>query len=224
MSYTVIVGSKGRMSGSLQKIFQERSEEFRIFSENAPADLQVQDFKGSRGVIDFSAPESTEIVIQKAVEAGVPLVCGTTGWKSEAERDELFSEAAKKIPIVVDSNFSLGIEILSRGAELLAKNLPGPFFITDLHHQHKKDAPSGTAFKLAERIRSVNPEAEIEHRDFRLGEIPGEHRVLVSWENETMEFTHRASSRDAFSYGSIRALDWAQDQKPGLYKMSEVLQ
>jgi len=220
MKPIVIVGSRGRMAQELQKILNDQTLAFSIYSPNSKE--SVQDFQSSSGVIDFSKPEATPEVIRLARAAKVPLICGTTGWKSEEEKRALFEEAAAEIPIVLDSNFSLGIELLCRSCQILAKNLEGPFIITDIHHRHKKDAPSGTALKIAKRMKDQKPGLEIQFKDMRIGEIPGEHRVMVAWKNESIEFIHRASSRSAFAEGAVKALNWASKQKPGLYEMKDM--
>lgn len=223
MSFTVIVGSQGRMSQALQNSFHQHWRPFKLFSPKAPVPLRVGDFKGSDGVIDFSSPDVSRLVVDLAFEAKVPLVCGTTGWKSPVDFDETFLVASKTIPIVWDSNFSLGIEMLSQVGELIAEKIGNPLSITDIHHMHKKDAPSGTALKLAKRIQEAKPGIQVSIQSVRLGEIPGEHRILASFEDETLEFTHRAHSRRPFSEGAMKALKWAQKQKPGLYSMKDVL-
>lgn len=223
MAFVVIVGSQGRMSSMLQELCRQDRIEYRLYSTNAPEDKRVESFAGASGVIDFSLPQATNEVIKLCREARVPLVCGTTGWASEQERDMIFEEASREIPVVLDSNFSMGVELLCQTAELLAKQLDTGFGITDIHHHHKKDSPSGTALKLAKRIQEQNQNATVTFNDFRLGEIPGEHRVLVSWKDETMELMHRAHNRKPFAQGALHAYDWAQKQKPGLYRMKDVL-
>lgn len=222
MSFIVIVGYQGRMSRDLQNLLTEQKLDYKIFSSKAPADLRVESFEGASGVIDFSKPEAAEKIAKLVSQAKVPWVCGTTAWPSIEKKNQILKLASDSAPVLVDSNFSFGIEILCRTAENLAESLSGPFFIIDYHHQFKKDSPSGTALKIAERMREKNPKANIEFRDIRAGQIAGEHQIFVAWEQESLQFTHRAQSRRVFSEGALRALKWLQNQKPGLYSMRDI--
>lgn len=211
------------MSLQLQEILREKKQDFKLYSPEDDPDNSVESFEGARGVIDFSRPEAAIKVAELASQAQVPLVCGTTGWSSEDQKKKAFDAASQIIPIVWDSNFSLGIEIQCQIAELLAKNIDAPVVVTDIHHQHKKDAPSGTALKLQERMKSVSPDQKVLIHDMRVGEVPGEHRLYIAWENEVIEVSHRANSRRAFAEGALKALDWASTEKPGIYRMKDVL-
>lgn len=222
-SFVVIVGYSGRMAQTTKSVLTELNRGFRFFSKKAPEALQVDNFSESMGVIDFSLPELTPLVIEKCLAASVPLVCGTTGFNSEEQRDQLFNEAAQKIPIVLDSNFSIGIELLCQASETLAHQLDESFFISDFHHLKKRDCPSGTALKIEARLRELRPQVQVEHRSFRMGKIAGEHRVSVAFGDERLELIHQANSRDVFAEGALRALDWLQGKEPGLYRMREVL-
>lgn len=223
MSYLVVVGYEGRMATELQKLLPTKNLDYRVYSKKAPAEIQVADFKEARAVIDFSSPAATKEIVKLAVQSGTPLLSGTTGWDSDDDRDACFAAASQAIPILWDSNFSLGIEILCRAAEEAAKGVSADFFVSDFHHKHKLDSPSGTALKIAERIQSINPDVSVHFRDYRLGEIPGEHRILISWEDETLEFSHRAQSRRAFAAGAIQAAEWLCQQKKGFYRMKDLL-
>lgn len=211
------------MSKVLQAICREENRAFKLYSKKAPSELSVQTFEGSSGVIDFSLPEGTAEICEKARRAKVPYICGTTGWSQKSEIENLFCSSSKEIPIVRDANFSLGVEILCQTAEILARNVP-EISITDTHHSQKRDAPSGTALKIEERIKLANPHAKTLIQSIRLGEVFGEHRLLVSFQDQSLEFVHRANSRRPFAEGALKALAWAQQQKPGLYSMKDVLQ
>lgn len=211
------------MAQSFQRVLKAQSKLFKIFSDKAPVELKIDKFSGTKGVIDFSHPQRTSEVLKRCLEAKVPLVCGTTGFGNEADRNKFFAEASQQIPIVLDSNFSVGIELLCQVVERSAQVMTGPFFVMDIHHQHKKDAPSGTSFKIENRILSANPKAVVEHKSIRAGENPGEHIVRIEFGNECLEFRHQAYSRDIFAEGAIRALEWVEGKKAGLYSMKEVM-
>jgi len=219
----IIIGLEGRMSEILQELLGALKLPYKIFSPKAPDSLRAENFKNSQGVIDFSKPEIFEKVIGLAMEAKVPFVCGTTGFSSDDFKQKLLEEASKTIPVVWDSNFSQGIEILCQMSELLSKNIVGHYSITDIHHTHKKDSPSGTAHKIKSRILNKNPKLPLEVLSIRTGEIPGEHRVLIGFGDESLELVHRAYSRQPFAEGALKALNFAQKQQPGIYSMKDVL-
>lgn len=222
-SFVVVVGFAGRMSQLVRAVLQERSIELKVFSSKAPPELKIDDFRGSAGVIDFSQPEATEKILKMAVEAKVPLVCGTTGFSDRSAIERRFRESAQSIPIVWDSNFSLGVEVLCQLSERAAQRLMSSAAITDIHHIHKKDAPSGTALKIQDRIKaSASVSTTIE--SIRIGEVFGEHKVSFTNQDETIEIVHKAHSRKPFASGAVSALEWASQQRPGFYTMKEVLQ
>jgi 4-hydroxy-tetrahydrodipicolinate reductase len=219
----IVVGYEGRMAQSTQNILKKRGRPYLVFSPKAPKELSASHFQNAYGVIDFSSPEVSQRVLKQCVQDSAPLVCGTTGFGSETARQKIFFEASKKIPIVLDSNFSVGIELLAQAAESLATHLSDEFLITDIHHRHKVDSPSGTSIKLEARILGAKPILKIQHHSARLGENPGEHRVRIEFGQESLEFRHQAYSREVFSEGALKALEWLRGKEPGIYSMREVL-
>lgn len=215
-------------------------------TEVAPGVRVVDDaakaFANTAVAIDFSIPRATCAALQSAADAGVAYVCGTTGF-SAAERAEL-DAAATRIPIVWAPNFSVAVIVL---AHLVgdAARLLGPDFdaeIVELHHAAKRDAPSGTALRLAEAIAQARgqdlgkvivatregdvgarPPGSIGVQSLRGGDNPGEHSVFFLGRGERLELVHRAATRDHFAAGALRAARWLRDRKPGLYTMEEVL-
>ena len=167
---------------------------------------------------------------------------GTTGH-SEAETSQI-TGFQSKIPIVLASNYSTGVNTLfwltRKAAEIL-----GPAFdleVVEMHHRLKKDAPSGTARTLGEILAEVRQQqlddvvrhgrsgivgertdAEIGMHSLRGGDVVGDHTVVFAAQGERVELTHKASSRDTFANGALRAAVWVQSQKPGLYSMQDVL-
>lgn len=194
-------------------------------------------------VVDFSLPGATVGNIQRCVEAGVPLVLGTTGIDSQAR--EALTAAAKTIPIVSDANFSVGIALLSRLAGLAARALGQSWDaeILEIHHKHKRDAPSGTALRLGKAVAKATErkladhlctersgsageprkEGEIGIVALRGGDSAGEHTLMFLAEGERIELSHRASDRAIFARGALRAARWVESRKPGLYSMADVL-
>jgi len=193
-------------------------------------------------VIDFSHHNVTVDVAKACVAAKKILVVGTTGH-TDAEVASIH-EAAKSIPLVFAPNYSVGVNTLfwltRKAAEIL-----GPDFdleVVEMHHRLKKDAPSGTAKRLAEilaEVRNLSYNEDTRHGRFgivgertsseigmhaiRGGDVVGDHTVIYATQGERVELTHKASSRETFARGSIRAAKWVATQKPGLYDMQDVL-
>ena len=176
-------------------------------------------------LIEFTVPEVTAAHVQLAQELRKPMVIGTTGL-SEAQRATL-QTAAKAIPLVLSPNMSLGVNVLFELAQIAAQHL-GPGYdieVVESHHRAKKDAPSGTAKRLAEVLALVRkqPSAAISVHAIRAGDIVGDHTVILAGPAERLELTHRAHSRDVFAQGALKAAQFVVTQKPGLYDMSDVL-
>ena len=196
---------------------------------------------GCDAVIDFTSPEASVEHAAACAKAGVALVVGSTGFSDEAKRE--IGRFALSIPVVMSPNMSVGVNLMIEVAAELARRLGEGFEIDVLeaHHRNKKDAPSGTALRLAEefarstgrtpddfrqsRVGQVGerPRKEIGIQALRGGDVVGEHTVYFFGEGERIELTHRASSRDQFARGAVRAAKWAIGKPPGLYGMSEVL-
>lgn len=192
-------------------------------------------------LIDFSAPTATLARARDCARRGVPLVIGTTGLPAEA-RAEIEKQIAARIPVLVAANMSLGVNLLVRLAEIAARALPGyDVEIVEVHHRRKKDAPSGTARELADRllkaldrgeealiygregITGARTSDEIAIHAVRGGDVVGDHTVIFAGEGERVELTHRATSREVFAQGALRAARFVAGQKPGLYSMQDVL-
>jgi 4-hydroxy-tetrahydrodipicolinate reductase len=198
--------------------------------------------RGCDVAIDFSVPSSTLALARAAGDAGVALVTGTTGF-SAAERAEL-EQAAERIPLMAAPNFSVAVNVLFWIAREAARRL-GPGFdaeISELHHALKRDAPSGTALRLAEAVaegRGVKlqphlvlervgdtgprPPGTIAIQALRGGDNPGEHTLLLLGRGERLELTHRAATREHFAYGAVRAAAWLAGRPPGLHRFESVL-
>ena len=193
-------------------------------------------------VIDFSAPEATLEHLRIVAQHRRAMVIGTTGF-SASELDELKS-LARQVPCVVSPNMSVGVNLIYKVISEMAKTLGDDYDIEviEAHHRLKKDAPSGTALKIAEVLaRAVNRDlnqvgvyarkgligertkGEIGIQTIRAGDIVGDHTILFGGMGERIEVTHRASSRDTFARGALRAARWVVRQPAGLYDMMDVL-
>lgn len=185
--------------------------------------LKASELMGEADVlVDFTRPEATLEYLSDAAGAGKSAVVGTTGFDSADFKS--IERYAEKIPIVLESNFSLGIAALKTALTAGFQNCGEAFEcrILETHRRGKKDAPSGTAKDLAETLMPVLGEKP-EIVSYRLGEIPGEHLITLTHQHEQIEITHRVYSRDVFALGALRAAKWVAGQKPGLYRFTDVL-
>jgi 4-hydroxy-tetrahydrodipicolinate reductase len=193
-------------------------------------------------VVDFTTPAATLGHLQIVAQHRRAIVVGTTGF-SPSELEQLRT-GAKDIPCVFSPNMSVGINVIYKVIGEMAKTLGDDYDIEVLeaHHRLKKDAPSGTALKMAEVLaRAVNRDlaqvgvyarkgligerrrGEIGIQTIRAGDIVGDHTVMFGTMGERIEVVHRASSRDTFARGALRATRWLVKQPPGLYDMLDVL-
>jgi 4-hydroxy-tetrahydrodipicolinate reductase len=175
--------------------------------------------KNIQVVVDFSSPKAAIRHAQMAARTKVPFVCGVTGI-SETGHAEL-RRCAEKIAIVWAPNMAPGMTMLFKLGELLTKALPDyDRHIIEIHHTKKKDAPSGSALMLQAALGEAG---KTPITSLRLGDIVGEHRLILAGKGEQIELVHRAESRRPFALGTLRAVRWIISQKPGLYGMEQVL-
>jgi len=178
-------------------------------------------------LIEFTLPEATVTHVRVAQQLGrrVGIVIGTTGL-SDAEQ-QIIRAAAKTIPIVFSPNMSMGVTVLFELAKIAAQRLGITYDveIVETHHRHKQDAPSGTAKRLAQVIAETRQQdtASIPVHAVRVGDIVGDHTVILAGPGERLELTHRAHSREVFARGALRAARFIVTQPPGLYDMTHVL-
>ncbi len=174
-------------------------------------------------IVEFGPIEAALEHLTVASKKCTPFVLGTTGF-SDGQTEEL-NRLVRSLPMVYAPNFSIGVAVLSRAVEQTRKLL-GPGYdteIVELHHRHKKDAPSGTAKKLAEAVRKADGSGEVKIHSVRVGDIVGEHYVIMANEGERIELVHKASSRLAFAQGVLRAIRFIVGQPNGLWTMEDVL-
>lgn len=174
--------------------------------------------------IDFSHAAAIDEICRAALQLRRPLVIGTTGH-SPAQRRTI-GEVARSVPIVLASNFSIGVNALFALTHNAAEILSNEFDleIIETHHRMKKDAPSGTAKTLADILKKARKiDNEIPTRSIREGDVVGEHTVIFAGPGERLELTHRASSREIFARGALRAAQWIVGKPAGVYNMQDVL-
>ncbi len=194
--------------------------------------------RGGAVVVDFTNPKAALAHIEWSAGAGKAAVVGTTGFKPEELA--LAKKAADRIPLIISPNMSAGVNLMFKVVGDVARALPDfDAEIVEIHHNKKKDSPSGTAARLAEAIGTVRPASRLVHgRDgivgartpeeigmhsLRGGDVVGEHTVIFAGEGERFELTHRAHSRRTFARGTLRAIHFIHGKKPGLYTMADVL-
>ena len=245
-----IVGAAGRMGKMLCALAE--GTDLEVVSKVDVAEGYDKAWADDvEGVIDFSYHTAVPAAVEKAAAKGLAYVIGTTGLT--ADEQKAVDAAAKKIPVVQSGNYSLGVNLLLELVKKAAQVL-GPEYdieVTEMHHKHKKDAPSGTALMLAraaargrfegfetfERFEKSDkdftygrkgdigerPVGEIAIHALRGGSVVGDHTVMFAGDVERVELTHKAQGREAFAAGALKALKWAKGRKPGLYNMRDVL-
>ena len=215
----------------------ETLEDEVSLGDDAKAGLAASDL-----VIDFSLPAVTLATLRLAADAGLPYVTGTTGFSDE-ERREL-ETLAERTPLIAAPNFSVAVNVLVHLVREATRRL-GPDYdaeLVELHHAAKRDAPSGTAHRLAEAVAEARGQDLADHlvlerageigarppgtigiQTLRAGDSPGEHSVFLVGKGERLELVHRAHTRDHFARGAIRAALWLAERDPGLYPFERVL-
>ena len=241
MMKIAIVGAAGRMGKKLIELAKEADLEV-AYKVDVAEGYEKTWGADCEGVIDFSYHAGVPAFVTKAAEQGIPYVIGTTGIT--AEEQVAIDAAATKIPVLQSGNYSLGVNLL---LELVKKaaTILGPQYdveVVEMHHKHKKDAPSGTALMLAKSAaegRGVTlddkavygrhgdlgerPAGEIAIHALRGGSVVGDHTVMFAGDLERVEITHKAQDRAAFAAGALQALKWAKGKPAGIYTMRHVL-
>ncbi|SPE51841.1 4-hydroxy-tetrahydrodipicolinate reductase [Verrucomicrobia bacterium] len=237
----VIIGSKGRMGRTLIACASRFPDVHLAAAIDQGDDLHAVIGQGDV-VVDFSSHEATVAITALCAEHGKPIVIGTTGHSPEEK--SRFTAASSRIPMVLSSNFSTGVNALFWLTRKAAQIL-GPAFdveIVEMHHRLKRDAPSGTARTLAEilaEVRQLQLEPSLRHgrsgfvgertpeeigiHSLRGGDVVGDHTVMFAGLGERLELTHKASSRETFAQGALLAARWVVRQPPSLYDMQDVL-
>ncbi len=241
MTKVIITGAKGRMGAALISCAKNFRDLEIVAAIGRNDDLAAVIAKCDV-VIDFSAHTATPGIVELCAKNKKSIVIGTTGF-SETEKSAIVNRQPA-IPMVLATNFSTGVNTLfwltRKAAEILGNDFD--LEVVEMHHRLKKDAPSGTAttlleilgdvrkVQLAEALRhgrkgiiGARTQNEIGIHAIRGGDVVGDHTVIFANVGERVELTHKASSRDTFANGALRAAQWLVQQKPGLYDMQDVL-
>ena len=253
-----VAGAAGRLGGAVLRRLA-KDERFQVGASLIRADspllgqsvaldlLQVPEFtadtdgwRNARVLFDASRAEAVTAHAEQAAEGGVGMVVAVTGLS--AATIQTLDEAAKRVPVLVSANLSLGVAVLARLVREAARRLPGyDVEIVEAHHAAKKDAPSGTALWLAEEAARARgwpwpgsartgrtgatgprPAQEIGISSIRAGVVTGEHRVWLGGVGEHLELAHVAESRDCFASGALEAIAFIAGASPGRYTMEDV--
>ncbi len=236
----LLIGAKGRMGQAIQA--EAAKQACCIVAACDVGDDPAENVTDCDAIIDFSFHEATRSVAELAKSNGKPLVIGTTGHQADA-RAAIIASVEAVIPVVWAGNYSVGVNVLNfltaRAAAILQEGYDAE--VLELHHNRKRDAPSGTAERLLEILRESRgltahdvrhgragivgerPVQEIGAHAVRGGDIVGEHTVYFCGQGERIELTHRATDRRIFAQGALRAAVWAGKAKAGVYNMEDVL-
>ena len=204
-----ILGSTGRMGQLLRQLVQDETAAGKpvelVYSASGPNDPCFGLIEKDRPdvLIDFSAPASTLAAAAVCGRLKIPMLVCTTGF-TPAQSKKL-EASLKSVPWALAPNTSVGVYSLCRALRAIAPQISTAHkvIIEETHHIHKKDAPSGTALLLGAALYNVNPNIDIEILSIRAGTEVGEHRVMVIWPAERLEFTHRAGDRSLFARGAL---------------------
>ena len=248
-----VTGCMGRMGQQLIKS-SKNNKKFKLVSltENKiinkkisgvkPGLNNIESFKNTNVIIDFSVPKCTIEILKIAAKLKKRVVIGTTGFSKKDEN--LIKKFSKKIPILKAGNMSLGVNLLMYLTEITSKSLGNNFLskVYEVHHKHKIDYPSGTALMLGKGIatgknknlnniigkkylnkKSFPYSKRINFNSIRKGEVIGEHEVRFSSGKEIVKLNHESFDRALYSEGALTAAMWLMNKRPGLYSMRDLL-
>jgi 4-hydroxy-tetrahydrodipicolinate reductase len=263
MTRVVVTGAAGRMgteivrlvrategmalAGAVERAGPAIGQDAGALAGLGPIGVAVGDdlakaLAGADVVVDFTSHDASAGNAEVCAAKGVPIVIGSTGFAPEAKAR--VAGAARKIPVVLSPNMSVGVNVLFELVRQAAKVLGDGYDveIVEIHHKKKRDAPSGTAVRLGEvaaealgrdpkdalayarhGILGERPPWQIGVQTLRGGDVVGEHTVFFCGEGERLELTHRATSREQFARGALRAARWIAGKPAGLYDMADVL-
>ena len=243
----LLSGALGKMGEEVIKAV-EKTKDYKIIcgydtkteNKNFPVYSDIKNIKENPNVIiDFSKPEGSLEILKYARNKNIPIVIATTGFNEE--ENKIIEEYSKEIPIFKSSNMSLNINLMADILKKVSKYLKDDDIeIIDIHHNRKVDSPSGTAILLADSIneeleekkeynldrmqkREKRNKNEIGFSSIRGGNIVGDHKVIFYGENESLEITHKAYSREVFAEGALDAAKFIVNQKPGIYTMKNLI-
>ena len=224
----VIVGN-GKMGRAVAALAERRGHAIHAVvgrEENAGGRaLTPESLEGADVAVEFTRPDAAARNVRRLVEAGVPVVCGTTGWEEELADVAALVER-RGGALLHAANFSIGVHLFLRAAVHLAREMAGRpelgAFILEEHHAAKRDAPSGTARALRSRLAAADPAREFPITSIRAGATPGTHLLAYDGEHERIALSHVARSRLGFAAGAVAAAEWLPGH-PGVHTFETML-
>ena len=239
----ILNGAGGRMGAEVRRLLEGGSLGTELVAAVDPSGMpgmlpSLEDYTGEADlIIDFSHHSATRALTEYAVKRSLPLIIATTG--QDEQELAMIQRAAESVPVFFSANMSIGIAALIRAAKAVAALYPdADIEIIEKHHNRKLDAPSGTALMIARSLTEIRPESsflygrggqkkreknEIGIHAVRMGNIIGEHEVIIGTDAETITLRHEAHSRALFADGAIAAACFLMDRPAGLYAMSDLV-
>jgi 4-hydroxy-tetrahydrodipicolinate reductase len=229
MSLRIALVGYGKMGKLIESLAPEYDAEIVVRLDehnNANGAALVPDtFQQVDVAIEFTTPEVAVGNIERLIQLRVPTVVGTTGWTEHLERVKSLVESSDA-SLVWSPNFSIGVnvffKVIEHAAQLLAKQSEYGAWAWEIHHDAKKDAPSGTLLKLIEQMRAAGYQRNIDVSSNRAGKVPGTHEIGFDSQADTLTFRHTARSREGFARGALSAARWIQGKK-GFRQFSDIL-
>ena len=238
MTPIAILGARGRMGAAIARLAPSVGAQVALAIDTGENSLAALAGSGAKVLIDFSAPAVAAEAARACAAAGVALVSGTTGLDDAAKRAH--DDAARQVPVLWEPNMSVGVlvlgEVVRRALALVGEGFDVE--IVETHHRNKADSPSGTALRLAEIVREARSGPLVTGREgkgparapgevgvlaVRGGDVVGDHVVHLLGDGERLELGHRATSRDVFARGALRAATWIAGKPAGRYRLRDVL-
>lgn len=226
----------GKMGHAIERIARSRGHEIvAVIDVDSPLTMDSPEFRSADVAIEFSVPSAAEANVRGALAAGVPVVSGTTGWGEAL--DKLREEMSHESSLIWSGNYSLGVNLFFAANRYLAKLMAKfPQYrpdLTEVHHIHKLDHPSGTALMAAEQIIDEVPgldgwseapagDSKLLINHVRHAEVPGIHRVVWDSPVDSISLEHSAKSRDGFALGAVMAAEWLPGHK-GFHPISDMM-
>lgn len=216
----------GKMGCAIEKIASTSGIKIVARIDSNSSEAEWNKIAQSDVCIDFSHPDCLFSHLEKTKKFKKPIVVGTTGWYDQMDFVQAFIEK-NDLSFIYAQNFSLGMhlfmDVVSKAAKLINSNLHYDVALSEIHHRHKLDAPSGTAHKLADiLIENIDRKSNINISSMRVGSVPGTHTVIFNSDHDTITLTHEAHDRSMWALGAIDAAKWIQNKK-GFFTMSDMM-
>lgn len=225
-----VLGAAGRMGQEIAELLRKSSSwkpalgvvnsGQALHFEKSIHSLSEKEFSKIDLILDFSSAKIFAANLQFAIDQRIPFVSGVTGISKENRRE--LEKAGKKIPVLWSANMSIGIAVLMEALRALKGVSDFDFQIEEIHHNQKKDRPSGTAIQLQEALEKAVSKKCPEPISIRAGGVFGVHKVFAISNNEVMTFEHTALNRKVFAEGALAAAQWVVKKQPGFYQMKDI--